>query len=36
MNEKLNQIEIPENLEKQFTILTKRIVLRGYCNNCRR
>lgn len=29
-----DNIEIPEEIQRQTTILTKRVVLEGYCNNC--
>ncbi len=34
-NAKLDQLDVPVSIEKQYTILTKRIVLRGYCHTCK-
>jgi len=35
-SEELNQIEIPPHIEQDFTVISKRMVLKGYCTDCRK
>jgi Fur family transcriptional regulator, peroxide stress response regulator len=35
-NENYDNIAVPEEISKQFTVLNKKIVLEGFCNKCRR
>jgi Fur family peroxide stress response transcriptional regulator len=30
-----DDIEVPEKINKKFTVLNKKILLQGYCNKCR-
>lgn len=34
-SEELDQIEIPPQIEKKFTVIGKRMVLKGYCPDCK-
>jgi len=36
LSEELNQIEIPPHIEQDFTVISKRMVLKGYCTDCRK
>jgi Fur family peroxide stress response transcriptional regulator len=35
-NKAYNNITIPEEIQKEFTVLNKKVVLEGFCNKCRR
>ncbi len=30
-----DNIEVPEKIDKKFTVLNKKVLLQGYCNKCR-
>jgi Fur family peroxide stress response transcriptional regulator len=35
-NEEYNNISVPEELQKQFLVTSKKVVLEGFCNKCKR
>lgn len=35
-SEELDQIEIPPQIQKKFTLISKRMVLKGYCSDCKK
>jgi len=35
-NKAYNNITIPEEIQKEFTVLNKKVVLEGFCNKCRK
>ena len=35
-NKFYDNIKIPEDFKKQFTVLNKRVVLEGFCNKCKK
>lgn len=34
-HELYDNIEVPEKINKKFTVLNKKVLLQGYCNKCR-
>ena len=35
-NDDYNQLQIPDDIQKKYTVLSKRVVLDGICNTCHR
>jgi Fur family peroxide stress response transcriptional regulator len=35
-NKDYDSLAVPENISKQFTVMSKKVVLEGLCNKCRR
>jgi Fur family peroxide stress response transcriptional regulator len=35
-NEEYDRIMVPQNIQQQFTVLDKRVVLSGICDNCKK
>jgi Fur family peroxide stress response transcriptional regulator len=35
-NKDYDNLAVPENISKQFTVMSKKVVLEGLCNKCRR
>lgn len=35
-NKKYDDIKVPEEMSKKFTVINKKVVLEGFCNKCRR
>jgi len=35
-NKAYNNITVPEEIQKEFTVLNKKVVLEGFCNKCRK
>ncbi|MFA4920354.1 MAG: transcriptional repressor [Thermodesulfovibrionales bacterium] len=36
LNKEYDNITVPEAINKQFTVISKKVVLEGLCSNCRR
>jgi len=35
-NKAYNNITVPEEIQKEFTVLNKKVVLEGFCNKCKK
>ena len=36
INDTYDKLEIPKNIQRQYTIISKKVVLHGICDKCKR